>query len=568
MRYPKRVSFSPDGTKLGLAPGRRTGSVGIWDLSSNALQCELHGHESWVSEVLFHPTEPDIVASCSLDQTIRIWNWKEEKLIRRMTGQASDITSMTFTRDGQRLVSGSKDGRVMVWNVKDDSPADLIPRAYTIGEPLFSPSGNLVNIIEWTGIYAPTSVDAVVLSYETREEAASKPPSLSKMELSEERHMVDIKLRMVVIDEQTEMPKTGRDEMVIGRAPDGSLRFKVFLPDGGIIVDKTESDFDQKGAEILALKEALSGFWGKTALTDDQRIEFATAVFEIDQDTPPQVWRDTIYETSSGKALWEVSSKERALDFSPEESTLLTLNTNRVFFRKPLTGELVRTVNFKEPIWNVNFRARGPMRWFDLSPDGSSIAVTELEPAIRVIDVESGDTKAVFDERHMIIDVGFVPNGDQVIFRSFESFGIWNPTTNKKILLTGNGASRVTWMDVSPDSRTVAAVCKDNAVRIWRLEDGRLERTIRGLRENLSKIAFTPDGKSFALIRSREPKITFWNTRTWRQVAAIDRVPNTHDAMSFSPDGKVLMMSGRGGTRIWRAPMFEETDNETAFSRP
>ena len=562
MTHTSNVVFSRDNQRIGMASGWRWDSIYIWDLGSNKLQCELRGHESFVTDLVFHPTNPEIVASCSNDQTIRIWNWKEEKLLRRLIGHTNDIETLAFTRTGERLISGSKDGRIMFWDVKDQSSLNLIPRAYTIDKPFFSSSGNLVSIVEWTGFASPNAIHPNPGPFETRGEHVAKTLLPSETAQEVERRMIDAEFLMVSLDENTEMPQEGNSEMVVGRALDGALHFKMFAG-GSIYLDRPEAYFNYKLAEVQAFKDSLSGFWNKETLTDAQRIEFATTFFEITQGSERKIWQDTIFQVADGTRLWEVSSMEKSLAFTPNEARLLTLNTNRVFFREARTGKLVKSVEFDEPIWNSNFATRGFRRLFDLSPDGSQIAVTELEPAIRIIDIETGSTSAVFNERLLVNDVRFSPNGDQLVFRSTSNqCGHWDPRTNKKVLLAREGNYKIVCMDVSPNGQSLAAACDDNAIRIWRFEDGSLERTIRGLRENLSKVAFAPDGKSLALLRNGEPKITFWNTRTWRQVAAIDRVSNLYDAMGFSPDGTALMMSGRGGTRIWRAPTLDEIDRE------
>ena len=49
---------------------------------------------------------------------IQLWklNGSQPKLLRTLAGHANDIAQLKFTADGQRLVSSSYDGKIMVWN--------------------------------------------------------------------------------------------------------------------------------------------------------------------------------------------------------------------------------------------------------------------------------------------------------------------------------------------------------------------------------------------------------------------------------------------------------------------
>ncbi|WRH69109.1 MAG: hypothetical protein RSE13_20610 [Planktothrix sp. GU0601_MAG3] len=51
------------------------------------------------------------------DKTIKIWNLQNQEYSENCTLEEHDkaVTTVAFTPDGKKLISGSKDGTVRVW---------------------------------------------------------------------------------------------------------------------------------------------------------------------------------------------------------------------------------------------------------------------------------------------------------------------------------------------------------------------------------------------------------------------------------------------------------------------
>jgi hypothetical protein len=72
-----------------------------------------------VWEVAYMPSDPNILASCSADGTVRLWDLRERRnLLTLDPFNGLDALSVSFTHDGRALVAAGADGAVCVWDLE------------------------------------------------------------------------------------------------------------------------------------------------------------------------------------------------------------------------------------------------------------------------------------------------------------------------------------------------------------------------------------------------------------------------------------------------------------------
>jgi hypothetical protein len=75
----------------------------------------LEGHTSWVMSVAFSFDGLRIVSG-SDDRTVRIWDAVSGAVLHTLEGHTSSVSSVAFSSDGSRIVSGSVDKTVRIWD--------------------------------------------------------------------------------------------------------------------------------------------------------------------------------------------------------------------------------------------------------------------------------------------------------------------------------------------------------------------------------------------------------------------------------------------------------------------
>ncbi|CAF1218077.1 unnamed protein product [Adineta ricciae] len=103
-------------TKGFFASSAADNSIKIVNLNGQ-IQHELIEHTNWVWQVV--KLHDDYLASCSEDQTIKVWNYKNDKCIRTFYDHCSVICLM-YDQMTNTLVSGNFQGEIMVRELSSD----------------------------------------------------------------------------------------------------------------------------------------------------------------------------------------------------------------------------------------------------------------------------------------------------------------------------------------------------------------------------------------------------------------------------------------------------------------
>ena len=112
------VAFNPEGTILASAGWDNT--IRLWDVITGeeiaTIQGSEYGVESVIESVAFSPDGTTITAG-GWGNAIGVWDVATGEHITTFTGHTSRVESVAFNSSGWGIVSGSRDGTVLLWDI-------------------------------------------------------------------------------------------------------------------------------------------------------------------------------------------------------------------------------------------------------------------------------------------------------------------------------------------------------------------------------------------------------------------------------------------------------------------
>jgi WD40 repeat protein/serine/threonine protein kinase len=107
------VAFRPDGAQL--ASGGTDKSVRLWDVATRRAEAVLHGHTSKVHRVAYS-ADGSLLASASEDSTVRLWDAATGAALAVLP-HGSIVYGVAFNPTGTRLAAGCADNTIRLWDI-------------------------------------------------------------------------------------------------------------------------------------------------------------------------------------------------------------------------------------------------------------------------------------------------------------------------------------------------------------------------------------------------------------------------------------------------------------------
>lgn len=146
------IDFRFDGAMIATCSLDRT--VRLWDpRAGEQIRCLMGGHRDWVRAVAFSP-DGKLLASAGDDGGIRLWDPESGERKYRLHGHEGWVRGLTWSPDGRIVVSGGRDGFVCLWEVSSLQPlARLGPFEGGVSRLAFDPQG------QWLAVGRPGAVE-------------------------------------------------------------------------------------------------------------------------------------------------------------------------------------------------------------------------------------------------------------------------------------------------------------------------------------------------------------------------------------------------------------------------
>ena len=100
-----------------LASCSEDATIKIWDYETGNFERSLKGHTDVVQDIAFDPSGK-LLCSCSADMSLRLWDFAETyACTKTLQGHDHNVSSVCFTPSGDHVVSASRDRTIKIWEV-------------------------------------------------------------------------------------------------------------------------------------------------------------------------------------------------------------------------------------------------------------------------------------------------------------------------------------------------------------------------------------------------------------------------------------------------------------------
>jgi len=186
------------------------------------------------------------------------------------------------------------------------------------------------------------------------------------------------------------------------------------------------------------------------------------------------------------------------------------------------------------------------------SPDGRLLAVAS-SLGIYLYDAGTLEEVRFIPADAWVRSVAFSPDGQTLVSGSWKTVRLWRVADGTLLRTLEGHTDWVRSVAFSPDGRLLASGSIDGTVRLWRVSDGALLRTLEGHTDWVESVAFSPDGQTLAS-GAADTTVRLWRAADGTLLRTLEGHTDWVRSVAFSPDGQTLASGSDDHTvRLWRA---------------
>ena len=573
-----------------LAVGYQDGTLRVWDVAKRTVKHNFEGHASAVSALAFS-ADALTLASGSQDTRVILWDLVADAPTVRLQGHKDMVTCLLFTNNG-RLLSGSKDHLVKIWDVGTESSVDTLVHAREVWSFAMLPEALLIGCADqmvhiWkasdtgyaeVGTLPIDSLKGYIRSVTLHSNGhlilvQSASPHFALFRLRPEAELLKLEKRRhkrqrekgKSEEESTLLPADRYQLLYTGKAQDKIIS-AAFLP-------KLQPGKDRELKTNLVLMLA------------DNQIAVHCLEYNHTKSTKLPGLCTPIYtlsqtgHRSAARALCLTPDSSRVVSGSGESVKLWDLETGNCTGTIP-SSYVVSLLCLPDAEHIVAGCKDGKLQAFSLqsllqvqelpahqgavwalalAPNQQALLSAGADKEIRYwtlsmhkekLKLRLADSFSLKDE---ILAIGFTPNGKFLCAALLDcTIQVIYTDTRKFCLSLYAHKLPVTCFDASSDSVLLLSGSADKSVKIWGLDYGDCHKSILAHDQGIMAVKFVPDTHYF-FSASKDHLIKYWDGDRYQHIMTLIGHAADVYALIVSRQGDFLVSaSGDFSLRVWR----------------
>lgn len=422
--------FSPDNTKiLTHFVTHDSLRVELWDISggrddSSKTHSLVLNHPGNITSMVFSDDGSKILTGSSKN-TVKLWDLKDSLANTEFKGHTSPVTALAFSPDKREIMSGSQDGTAIVWKI-DGTPLSVL-KGHTdqVTYVAFSPDD---------AGYLTGSYDGVRAWNNSR--------------IALEGHIGQINLVSFSADRRRIL--TGSEDHTAKLWNVQGDTIKTFIHDNAV----ASVAFSPDGKKILLAAGDTAFLLNKDFVTEKKLVH---------------------------------SGLVQSVVFSKDGTKILTGSDDSTARVWNLDGEELKKFEHAKGVAIAVF-----------SPDGTKILTGSRDSSARLWNLNgiNNQQPTIFKHQGIVYSVAFAPDSAQILTGSEDNTArLWK--LDGSPIFTFKHNNQVESVAFSPDGKKILTGSHDHTVKLWK-KDGTLLNTF-GFPDQVRSVAFAPDGKKIVV---------------------------------------------------------------------
>jgi WD40 repeat protein len=484
----------------------------------------LVGHQGGVTAVAFAPDGQRLVTG-GKDGTARVWDCTSGRELLCLRGHRRQVTSVAFAPDGRWLVTGSTDGTARIWDAITGLELRTLQRQHTgpVWAVAATPDGKRVV----TG-----SEDSMARVWDS-----ASGQVLRTLKGQTPLPVLNACLVGLLSSPQASGPFLAGASLYPGRTGHtGPVWAVAAFPDGRIVTgseDGTARVWNvDSGRELLPPLQHEGGVVSVSASPDGRRI--------LTGGGNVRLW-----DAVNGRELFNTGFTGLNIvsgTFAPDGKRMVTGGAGGVKFWDTANGREILTLVGVDP---GNCVA--------VSPDGQRLATACLDGTAKLWDTDSGpNTVTLKGHTGQIMCLAVTPDGQRIVSAGEDGTArLWDAVNGRELRTLKAHSSAVRDVAVSPDAKWIVSGGDDGTAKLWDAASGLELQTLKVDTKVVRSVAVSPDGKRI-LTGGEDGKGRLWDAASGQELLTLKGHFGRVFCVAMTPDGRRLITGSHDNTvKFW-----------------